>query len=57
MIPYRRQSIDFSDVQSVIQTLQKDLITTGPMVNLFENQIEKLVGAKSVVVSSGTAAS
>ena len=56
MIPYGRQSIDASDIQSVLLALQNELITTGPIVDLFENQIEKLVGAKSVVVSSGTAA-
>ena len=56
MIPYGHQSINDDDIASVVQALKGDFLTTGPLVELFENAIEKVVGAPCVVVSSGTAA-
>jgi dTDP-4-amino-4,6-dideoxygalactose transaminase len=56
MIPYGRQSINDDDVSAVIQALRADFLTTGPLVELFESEIEKVVGAPCLVVSSGTAA-
>lgn len=56
MIPYGRQSIDDQDLKAVIEALQSDYLTTGPLVEKFEKAIEKRVGAPTVVVSSGTAA-
>jgi dTDP-4-amino-4,6-dideoxygalactose transaminase len=56
MIPYGRQSINDADIRSVLEALKGDLLTTGPLVEQFENQIEKIVGAPTIVVSSGTAA-
>lgn len=56
MIPYGRQSINEDDIAAVVQALKGDFLTTGPLVEKFEQEIEKVVGAPSVVVSSGTAA-
>jgi dTDP-4-amino-4,6-dideoxygalactose transaminase len=56
MIPYGRQSINDDDIAAVVNALKGDFLTTGPLVEEFEQEIEKVVGAPSVVVSSGTAA-
>jgi dTDP-4-amino-4,6-dideoxygalactose transaminase len=56
MIPYGRQSINQSDIDSVISALKGDFLTTGPLVEAFELSLEKIVGAPCVTVSSGTAA-
>ena len=56
MIPYGRQSINDEDIVAVVQALKGDFLTTGPLVEQFEREIEKVVGAPCVVVSSGTAA-
>lgn len=56
MIPYGRQSINSDDIEAVVKSLKGDFLTTGPLVELFEREIEKVVGAPSIVVSSGTAA-
>jgi dTDP-4-amino-4,6-dideoxygalactose transaminase len=56
MIPYGRQSINEDDIFAVVQALKGNFLTTGPLVEQFENEIEQIVGAPSVVVSSGTAA-
>jgi len=57
LLPYGRQSIDEKDVQSVVDVLRSDWLTTGPMVETFEQEIARFVGARfAVAVSSGTAA-
>ncbi len=56
MIPYGRQSINDDDIAAVVQALKGNFLTNGPLVEQFENEIEKVVGAPCVVVSSGTAA-
>lgn len=56
MIPYGRQSINRADIKAVVSALQGDFLTTGPLVEKFELALEKVVGAPTVVVSSGTAA-
>lgn len=56
MIPYGRQSINEDDIKAVITALQGDYLTTGPLVENFEQLLEKVVGAPCVTVSSGTAA-
>ena len=56
-IPYGRQSITESDIQSVIKALKCDFITQGPRVKEFEKHLCDYTGAKyAVAVSSGTAA-
>jgi len=57
MIPYGRQYIDESDIESVVKVLKSDWLTTGPKVKEFEESVAEYVGVKYVVaVSSGTAA-
>jgi dTDP-4-amino-4,6-dideoxygalactose transaminase len=56
MIHYGRQSINKVDIRAVVRALKGDFITTGPLVEQFENELEKKVGSPCVVVSSGTAA-
>ena len=56
MIPYGRQSINQDDIDAVVTALQDDFLTTGPLVEQFELALEKMVGAPTTVVSSGTAA-
>jgi perosamine synthetase len=57
MIPYGRQHIDAEDIQSVVEVLQSDWLTTGPKVGEFERTFADAVSAKyAVAVNSGTAA-
>ena len=56
-LPYGKQSIDDADIQSVINVLKSDYITTGPIISQFEDNVADFVGAKyAVAFSSGTAA-
>ena len=56
-IPYGRQSISLSDVRAVAKTLRSPFLTQGPMVEVFENEINTFVGSKhSVAVNSATSA-
>ena len=57
LLPYGRQSIDEEDIQSVVDVLRSDWLTTGPKVAEFEEAFAVNVGAKyAVSFSSGTAA-
>ena len=56
MIPYGRHSIDESDIEAVVSVLKSDWLTTGPVVEAFEEALERVVGAPCISVSSGTAA-
>lgn len=56
MIPYGHQDIDDSDIESVGKALRGEFLTTGPLVEKFENELEHFTGAATTVVSSGTAA-
>ncbi|MDI7776123.1 UDP-4-amino-4,6-dideoxy-N-acetyl-beta-L-altrosamine transaminase [Asticcacaulis sp. EMRT-3] len=56
-LPYGRQSIDDTDIAAVVAALQSDFLTTGPLVDQFEQALAQTVGAQeAVVVSNGTAA-
>lgn len=56
-IPYGRQSVDETDIEAVVKVLQSDYLTTGPMVEEFEQKVADYVGAKyAVAVCNGTAA-
>ena len=56
-IPYGKQWIDDEDIQSVIETLTSDYLTTGPKVTEFEEAVANYCGARyGVAVSNGTAA-
>ena len=57
MLPYGRQSIDDSDVDSVVRALRSDWLTTGPEVDRFEAAVAERAGvAHAVTATSGTAA-
>ena len=57
LLPYGRQSLDDEDIQSVVEVLKSDWLTTGPKVGEFEERFAEWVGAKHAVsFSSGTAA-
>jgi dTDP-4-amino-4,6-dideoxygalactose transaminase len=56
MIPYGRQSINREDIAAVVKALKSEWLTTGPVVQDFESALEKISGAPTFVVSSGTAA-
>jgi perosamine synthetase len=57
LLPYGRQSIAEDDIQSVVDVLRSDWLTTGPKVAEFEEAFAVRVGAKyAVSFSSGTAA-
>ena len=56
-IPYGKQSIDQSDIEAVVETLQSDFLTTGPKVREFEEAIAHYCATKyCVAVTNGTAA-
>jgi perosamine synthetase len=57
MIPYGKHHIDEKDIQAVVDVLRSGILTQGPIVEQFEQEIARYVGAKyAVAVSSGTAA-
>lgn len=56
-LSYGRQCIDEKDIESVVEVLKGDYLTTGPKVAEFEKKVADYVGAKyAVAVSNGTAA-
>ena len=56
-LAYGRQLIEDDDVAAVVQAMRGDLLTTGPAVIRFEQELARLTGAKDAVVcSNGTSA-
>jgi UDP-4-amino-4,6-dideoxy-N-acetyl-beta-L-altrosamine transaminase len=57
MIPYGKQDIDQSDIDSVIEVLKSDFLTQGPQVPAFEQTVAAHVAAKhALAVNSATSA-
>ncbi|MFI5935051.1 DegT/DnrJ/EryC1/StrS family aminotransferase [Actinoplanes sp. NPDC051494] len=56
MLPYGRQNVTDADIEAVTAALRSDWLTTGPKVDLFENDLGRIAGAPCVSVSNGTAA-
>lgn len=57
MIPYGRQDITQSDIDAVVEVLQSDFLTQGPMVPRFEQLVAKHVGAMhALALNSATSA-
>ena len=57
MLPYGRQLIEEDDIAAVTAVLRSDYLTTGPVVERFEQALAARVGAaRAVSCSSGTAA-
>lgn len=55
-IPYGRQSINAADIAAVVEVLQSDWITQGPVIERFECAVAQAAGAKyAVALSSATA--
>ncbi len=56
-IPYGRQVIEDEDIAAAVEVLRSDWLTTGPMVERFEQAFAAYVGATyAVAASNGTAA-
>ncbi len=56
-IPYGKQTIVEEDINSIVEVLKSDYLTTGPKVKEFEDSLAKYCDAKyCVAVSNGTAA-
>ena len=56
-LPYGRQQIDDDDIEHVVDALRSDWLTTGPLVDTFEEAFAAFVGAQhAVAVCNGTAA-
>ena len=57
MIPYGKQDINQTDIDSVISVLQSDFLTQGPQTPLFEKIVSDYCGAEyGVAVNSATSA-
>lgn len=57
LIPYCKQHINKIDKKIINQSLNQDLITTGPFVKKFENSCKEFLNSKYVVsCNSGTSA-
>nr|WP_059391706.1 MULTISPECIES: UDP-4-amino-4,6-dideoxy-N-acetyl-beta-L-altrosamine transaminase [Pseudomonas] len=57
MIPYGRQDITQADIDAVVEVLQSDFLTQGPMVPRFEQGVALHVGAAhALAVNSATSA-
>lgn len=57
MIPYGRHNIDQYDIDAVIEVLKSDWLTCGPVVDLFEQKLARMVNSKHVIsCSNGTTA-
>jgi UDP-4-amino-4,6-dideoxy-N-acetyl-beta-L-altrosamine transaminase len=55
ILPYGRQSIDQSDIDAVTEALKADLLTTGPLVDKFEQAFAAAVRAPyAVACGNGT---
>tara|TARA_Y100001934_G_scaffold221000_1_gene263240 strand:+ start:32075 stop:33262 length:1188 start_codon:yes stop_codon:yes gene_type:complete len=55
-MPYGRQTIDQSDIDAVLAVLKSDWLTTGPLVDRFEETAREVTGARhALVCSNGTA--
>ena len=56
-IPYGKQTIDEDDINSVVEVLKSDFLTTGPKIKEFEEELCRYTNAKyCVAVANGTAA-
>ena len=56
-IPYGRQNISKSDIDSVVKVLKSDFITQGPVVNKFEEEISNYTNSKYAVASNSATSS
>ena len=56
-IPYGKQFISKEDINAVVESLNSDYLTQGPIINDFEQKFADYIGSKfAIAVSNGTAA-
>lgn len=56
-LPYARQWIDEDDIAAVVDVLRSDWLTSGPMIDRFEEALATYCGAQhAIAVCNGTAA-
>jgi dTDP-4-amino-4,6-dideoxygalactose transaminase len=55
-IPYARQSISKADIDAVVQVLNSDFLTQGPVVPAFEKAVANYCHAKYAVATSNATA-
>ncbi|WP_418184836.1 UDP-4-amino-4,6-dideoxy-N-acetyl-beta-L-altrosamine transaminase [Aliarcobacter vitoriensis] len=56
-IPYGKQTIDEDDINSLVETLKSEFLTTGPKIKEFEEKLANYCNVKyCVAVANGTAA-
>ncbi len=51
MIPYGKQNIDNDDIKSVVDVMQSDFLTQGPMTPLFEEELQSFCQAEFAVAT------
>ena len=57
MIPYGHQDITETDIAAVVEVLQSDFLTQGPVVPQFEEEVARYCGARyGIAVNSATSA-
>jgi dTDP-4-amino-4,6-dideoxygalactose transaminase len=57
VIPYGRQNVSQTDVDAVVEVLESDFLTQGPIVPRFEESVSQYCGAQyGVAVNSATSA-
>ena len=57
MIPYAKQDINQTDIDSVVDVLRSDFLTQGPQTPLFEKIVSQYCGSEyAVAVNSATSA-
>lgn len=57
MIPYGKQDISKEDVKSVIDVLNSDFLTQGPVLPKFENKVAKYCDSRHAVASNSATSS
>ena len=56
-LPDGMQDLDKTDLEAVVKVLESHFLTTGPMVQKFEQKIKEVTGAQfAIACSSGTSA-
>lgn len=56
-IPYNTQNIDEDDIKAVLKVLRSEMLTQGPVIPIFENNIAQFVGSKhAIATNSATSA-
>ena len=56
-IPYSTQSVNKSDINSVVKTLKSSFLSQGPVTLKFENKISKLTQKSKYAISANSATS